>query len=244
LHGIGGAACSFAGQHDGLTDHTTIAWDAPGYGDSDDPAPSVTAGDPADRYADAAFAVLRLLGHERVHVLGVSWGGVIATRMALREPDRLLSLILADSTRGSGRTEPNRDGMRRRVEELATVGPRAFAQRRGPRLLAPGADLKTLETVVATMSHIRLSGYRGAAEMMASTDHSAELHRIRVPTLVIVGEHDQVTGVAESTALAAGISGAEFAVIPDGGHAVHQENPVAFNARVRQFLTAVDCLRP
>lgn len=238
LHGIGGASTSFVEQQGILTDRTTIAWDAPGYGGSDDAARSDM--DPADRYAAAALDVLRELGHARAHVVGMSWGGVIATRIALRYPDALWSLTLADSSRGSGRTEAGRRAMRRRVEDLAHMGPQAFARQRGPHLLAPGAPPELVERVVETMARVRPAGYRGAAEMMAATDHSADLSRIRVPTLVLVGEHDRVTGVPESRALAAGIPGARFAVVPGGGHAVNQENPAAFNTELRRFLDEVE----
>jgi pimeloyl-ACP methyl ester carboxylesterase len=237
LHGIGGSAASFAEQQGRLDGFTTIAWDAPGYGASADPA---GGGEPADRYARAAVDLLHDLGHERAHVLGVSWGGVIATRMALRHPETLLSLTLASSSRGSGRTENGRAAMLRRIDDLAALGPAEFAARRGPNLLAPGAPTGLAERVLAIMAQVRLPGYRGAAEMMAATDHSADLRKVSVPTLVLVGEHDRVTGVPESEALAVGIPGARFAVLPGGGHAVNQENPAAFNAALRRFLSQVE----
>jgi pimeloyl-ACP methyl ester carboxylesterase len=242
LHGIGGSSASFAAFQEELTDHTTIAWDAPGYGASDDP--SAGDGEPADRYADAAFAMLRELGYRTAHVLGVSWGGVIATRMALRAPEKVRSLVLADSSRGSGRTAEGRAGMLRRVEELAAVGSRVFAHLRGPKLLASSAPEPLVDQVIETMSRVRLAGYRGAAAMMAATDHTDALRDIAVPTLVLVGEDDRVTGVVESEALAAGIPGARFAVVPGGGHAVCQENPREFAGRVRQFLADVDARVP
>jgi 3-oxoadipate enol-lactonase len=240
LHGIGGGAASFAEQHGNLDGFTTIAWDAPGYGASADPPIADPAEEPADRYARAALDLLRGLGHRRAHVVGVSWGGVIATRLALRYPEVVWSVTLADSTRGAGRTPAGRAAMLGRSEDLAEAGPDAFARRRGPKLLGPDAPAALLERVVATMARVRPDGYRGAAEMMADTDHSADLGRVRVPALVLVGAHDTVTGVPESRALADGIPGARFVIVPGGGHAVNQENPAAFNAELRGFLTEVD----
>jgi pimeloyl-ACP methyl ester carboxylesterase len=240
LHGIGGAATSFAEQHGKLAGFTTIAWDAPGYGASADLTITDAAEEPADRYARAAVELLRGLGHGRAHVLGVSWGGVIATRLALRYPEVVRSVTLADSTRGAGRTPAGRAAMVGRSEDLAEVGPDAFAARRAPRLLGPDAPAAVRERVVATMARVRPHGYRGAAEMMAATDHSAELARLRVPALVLVGEHDTVTGVPESRALADGIPGARFVIVAGGGHAVNQENPVPFNAELGRFLAEVE----
>jgi pimeloyl-ACP methyl ester carboxylesterase len=239
MHGIGGCAASFAQQQGRLDGFTTIAWDAPGYGASVNLTADPSA-EAADRYARAAADLLRGLGHSRAHVVGVSWGGVIATRMALRHREMMRSLTLVDSSRGSGRTAEGRAGMLRRVEELAQVGAESFARSRGPNLLAPDASPAVAERVVAGMARVRLSGYRGAAEMMAATDHSADLGRITVPTLVLVGEHDRVTGVLESKALAEGIPGARFVIVAGGGHAMHQENPSAFNAELGRFLTDIE----
>ncbi|OLM11409.1 Beta-ketoadipate enol-lactone hydrolase [Pseudonocardia sp. Ae717_Ps2] len=239
LHGIGGAAASFDPQLAGpLADrYRLLAWDAPGYGDSPDPV-VLPGTDPMDLLADSALAVLERAGGP-AHVVGVSWGGVIATRMALRRPELLRSLTLADSTRGSGRTAAGRSGMTRRVEELATLGARAFAALRAPRLVGPDADPQVLARVTGIMSGVRTAGYTLAAAAMAATDHSAQLSRIDLPALVVVGEHDVVTGVAESRALAEGITGAGFAVVAGAGHAANQERPAAFDRILGGFLAGV-----
>ncbi|MER7011593.1 alpha/beta fold hydrolase [Saccharopolyspora sp. NPDC000359] len=236
LHGIGGAAEAFRAQLTGLADaHRVIAWDAPGYGGSPD------LSEPGlDVYADAVVSALRGLDAEPAHLLGVSWGGVIATRVALKAPESLRSLVLADSSRGSGRTDRGRAAMGARVDELRERGPAEFAALRGPRLVAPGADPAVVEQVVALMSRVRMPGYGHAARAMAATDHSAQLALITTPTLVVVGEQDQVTGVAESRALSDGIPGARLVEISGAGHAANQERPAEFNAAVREFLTEID----
>ncbi|WP_225992690.1 alpha/beta fold hydrolase, partial [Actinomadura montaniterrae] len=109
LHGIGSSAAGFDALSRLLAGRLrVIAWDAPGYAASDDPpgAPGM------DGYADAAARVLDGLGIRRASVLGTSWGGVIATRFALRHPDRLDALVLADSTRGSGTAPAKAAAMR------------------------------------------------------------------------------------------------------------------------------------
>ncbi|MEV0081911.1 alpha/beta fold hydrolase [Saccharopolyspora sp. NPDC050642] len=237
LHGIGGAADAFDAQLSGLAgDHRVIAWDAPGYGGSAD-----LPGEPdLDAYADAVVSALRGLDAEPAHLLGVSWGGVIATRVAIKAPEVLRSLILADSSRGSGRTADGRKAMAARVRELTSHGADAFAAARGPRLVAPGADPAVRERVVALMSRVRPRGYRNAARVMAATDHSAQLAVITTPTLVVVGAEDAVTGVAESRVLAEEIPHARLVEIPGAGHAANQERPAEFNAAVRAFLAELD----
>lgn len=240
LHGIGGSSASFAPQLDGplAGRYRLLAWDAPGYGGSADP-PSGMDGEAAlDHLADTAAAVIDACGGYAA-VVGVSWGGVIATRLALRHPGAVRALVLADSSRGSGRTPAGRAGMRRRGQELAAVGAETFAALRGPRLVAPGADRAVADRIVSIMSGIRPAGHAFAAASMAGADHSRTLADVAAPTLVVVGQHDQVTGVPESLALAEGIPGARFALVCGAGHAANQERPDRFDALVGRFLAGV-----
>jgi pimeloyl-ACP methyl ester carboxylesterase len=231
LHGIGGSSASFADQFPALgAVRHLIAWDAPGYAASPDPdaAPGMSG------YAAAAAALLR--GGGPADIVGVSWGGVVATRLALMYPELVRSLVLADTTRGSGRTAQGRDGMAARSAALTADGPRDFAARRGPRLLSDRAAPELADRVVRTMAaSVRQPGYGYAAAAMAETDHSAQLADIRVPVLIVVGEHDNVTGVPESQAVAAAIPGARLVVIPGAGHLANQERPAEFNRAVLEF---------
>lgn len=238
LHGIGGSAESFAAQLSGLSArHRVFAWDAPGYGGSADPArPPGMSG-----YAHRVARLLDGLGLGSVHLVGVSWGGVIATRTALLHPDRVRSLVLADSTRGSGTTPESAARMLDRIDELDALGAEAFAARRAPRLTAPAAPAAVVHTVASTMSRIRRAGYAAAARSMAETDHGDALAHLSVPACVVVGAQDAVTGVAESRLLAERIPGARLHVVP-GGHAANQEHPAPFNAAVAGFVSDVDSL--
>lgn len=234
LHGIGGCANAFAGITQRLQSagYRAIAWDAPGYGCSADPPkpPGV------DGYARIAVDLLSALHACPAHLVGVSWGGVIATWIAARSPDYVRSLTLVDSTRGSAVEATKSEAMLRRVRELEEVGPSIFARRRARKLVAPDADASTVAEIEQQMSTVRLQGYRCAAEMMAETNTETLLGEIAVPTLVLVGEHDRVTGVPESQLLASSIPGAEFGVIPRAGHAAPQERPDDVAAAILSFL--------
>lgn len=236
LHGIGSSGASFDAVMRLLAGPLRlIAWDAPGYAASTDPgeAPGM------DGYADAVATVLDGLGIRRASILGSSWGGVIATRFALRHPERLNALVLADSTRGSGTTADKAAAMRTRGAELAERGAVAFARARAPRLLSPTApDGQVARVAEAMAAAIRLPGYGFAAESMAATDHTDAFGAVTAPTLVIVGEHDAVCPPAESRLIAAAVPGARYAEIPGAGHLSHQERPEAFAAAVRDFLVS------
>lgn len=238
LHGIGGSADTFAGLAPRLAADgwRTIAWDAPGYGESADPGPGFPGADAPGTYVAAVTALLTELGVSQVHLAGVSWGGVIATHVATRRPEVVASLTLIDSTRGSGRSAERAAAMRGRAPELERVGAAAYAAARAPRLLADAADPAVAAEVERQMAALRASGYAGAAEMMAQSDTGAALSGIGVPTLVLVGDQDRVTGVDESRLLAQTIPGARLGLIGHAGHAAVQERPAAVAEAISTFL--------
>lgn len=240
LHGIGSSSAAFEPQVAALAGELRLlAWDAPGYAASDDPDAPLDL----DGYADAAAAVLRDRGAAPAHVLGVSWGGVVAIRLALRHPDLVRSLVLADSSRGSGQSPEQAAAMRDRVRQLEQDGIDAFSRARGPRLVTEQAPVELVERVVATMRDaVRLPGYGHAAESMAATDLTAELGGVDVPTLVLCGDGDTVTGIPESQALAGGIADAVFVTLRGAGHLANQESPEAFNAWLSAFVQIIERL--
>lgn len=230
LHGIGGSAASCAEVAERLAGQgaRTIAWDAPGYGRSRDPFGDA---DLVDRLS-GSLGALRL---GPVDIIGTSWGGVIATCLAHRHPGRVSSLVLADSTRGSAVDAAKATAMRSRIVELEALGPEQFAARRAGRLVSPHAADDVAVRVRQQMARVRVPGYRAAAEFMASTDTGPLLGDIRVPTLVIVGEDDVVTGVDEARLLADRIPGARLTIIPRAGHAAITERPDEFAGAVTDF---------
>lgn len=233
LHGIGSSSASFAPQLAELSAHLrVVAWDAPGYAASPDPRAPLTL----DDFADAAAEVVREYDTS-AHVLGVSWGGVVAMRLAARHPDLVDSLIVADSSAGSGTDPATARAMRARTAELAELGPRAFAEARGPRLVSPDAPEDLVRRVVDTMaSSIRLPGYGHAVESMAAADLRAELPSITAPSLVLCGDQDRVTGTGASQVLAGALHKTAYVIVKDAGHLANQEQPGQFNAWVLAHL--------
>ncbi|MEU6041398.1 alpha/beta hydrolase [Actinomadura sp. NPDC047616] len=234
LHGIGGCAGSFDPQMEAFAaGHRVVAWDAPGYARSADPAraPGMSG------YAAAAAYLIP----EGAHVVGVSWGGVIATRLAAEHPRLVRSLVLVGSSRGSGRTPQGREAMLARAADLERLGPEEFAARRGPRLVSPDAPAELVDRVVTAMARsVRLPGYAYAAASMADTDHSDVLGALTVPALVVVGDRDTVTGPAESGAIAAALPHARLEVLAGAGHVANQQRPDEFNRVVLRFLREVE----
>ena len=234
LHGIGSCADAFAGQAPlaATCGRHLVAWDAPGYRHSPDPDRAFTL----DDWADAAADVIRANGGA-ADVLGVSWGGVTATRLVLRHPELVRKLILADSSTGSADAPARAEAMRGRATDVESLGLERFARSRAPRLLTPDAPSELIDTAAQMMiDSVRMPIYQWACDSMADTDHTDRLAEIDAPTLVVVGDQDIVTPPERSQALAAGIPNAQLATIADAGHLANQQRPEAFNAVVADFL--------
>jgi pimeloyl-ACP methyl ester carboxylesterase len=214
-----------------------VAWDAPGYGGSDDPKQPFSLADLADRAAD----LLDELKVESAHVLGVSLGGVVAQLVCHRHPRRVHSLILADTNPGGGGLpEPERSQrVNERLANLDRLGARGMAELRAPKLVRPNAPPELVAELTDIMAEIRPAGYRAAAIALGQTDLTPLLGAIDVPTLVIHGEQDIVVPVETGRMLADSIPGAQLVLIPNAGHVSNQEQPAMFNAAVREFLGTI-----
>ena len=238
MHGIGSCAAAFLPQRD-LSDelhHRLVAWDAPGYRYSADPA-----GEPGiDGWADAAADLVSSLGYERAVILGVSWGGVTATRLAIRHPELVSALILADSSVGSGTSPKQAEAMRSRAGTLNELGAAEFARQRSPLLVAEAAPQRIIDEVERLFADsVRMPSYQWACNSMAETDHRDSLDSILVPTLVVCGDQDRVTPPKLSEELAEGIKRSTLAYVEGAGHLANQEHPADFNDIVSRFVKSI-----
>ena len=228
LHGVGSDKSVWRPQleHFGGT-RRAIAFDYPGYGDSD-PAPEGTT---RDDYASAIVSAMHELGTDRAHVCGLSLGGVVAIAMHHADSERSASLILADTfaAHPEGRAIYDRS-------IAASDNLRAMAEARVDVLLAQPADPAVRNEVVETMARIEPAAYRIGAEAVWLADQRDRASKIGVPTLVLCGAEDKVTPPALSDELAAIIPGARIAMIEGVGHIGNLENPGAFNRIVEEFV--------
>jgi len=232
LHGVGSDKSVWRPQlaHFG-TGRRTIAFDYPGYGDSD-PAPEGTT---RDDYAEAIHSAMHELNVERAHVCGLSLGGVVAVALCHAVPNHCASLILADSFA----THPDGQAITDR-SFAASADLRAMAEARVDVLLAQPADPAVRSEVVETMAKIDPAAYRIGAEAVWLADQRERTAAIRVPTLVICGTEDKVTPPTLSHELVQLIPGASYAPIEGAGHLGNIERPEAFNTLVDAFIRNVD----
>lgn len=233
LHGVGSSSRSFRYQLAGLSDEFFVsAWDAPGYRNSRD-APSTID---LDGYAGAVVDTLDDLGIARAHLVGVSWGGLIAQRVACSEPDRLLSLALIDSTVGRRNIDPSTaQAIRSRADRLDEIGDAQFASERAPKLVSASANEELVREIGDIMAEsIRNPGYRSAIGALLDTDLTAQLETLAVATVVMCGTEDRITSLAGSRAIAERIPRSVLHTIDGAGHLSNQERPAEVNAILRE----------
>jgi 3-oxoadipate enol-lactonase len=228
LHGVGSDKSVWHPQLAHFSaDRRAIAFDYPGYSDSD-PAP---AGTSRDDYAAAILAAMRGLGVERAHVCGLSLGGVIAIALHHQAPEASASLILADTFA----VHPNGQAIYER-SIAASADMAALARGRVDALLAAPADDAVRTEVVETMSRIDPAAFCIGAEAVWLADQRERAAAIGVPTLVICGEQDTVTPRELSDELARLVPGARIQVINDAGHLGNLEQPHEFNRVIEDFI--------
>ena len=228
LHGVGSDKSVWHLQldHFGRT-RRTVAFDYPGYGESD-PAPK---GMTRDDYASAIISAMHELGIDRAHICGLSLGGVVAIAMHHADADRCASLILADTfaAHPQGRAIYERS-------VTASENLRALAEARVDVLLAQPAAPRVRREVVETMARIDPAAYCIGAEAVWLADQRDRAGEIRVPTLVLVGDKDLVTPVDLSSELVDLIPDARMQVIRGAGHLGNLEKLAEFNAAVDEFI--------
>jgi pimeloyl-ACP methyl ester carboxylesterase len=231
LHGIGSGSTSWVYQLDSA--HTAqkarvLAWDAPGYADSTNLAPSKPL---AQDYAQSMWAWLDALGIEKVRLVGHSLGCLMAASAARLQPQRIAALTLLAPAQGYGPAAPEVGikMVKDRLGMFAELGAEKLALTRGPALLTPDAKPEHTALAIHMMSRLHAAGYAQATHMLAHADIMADLRAFsissQVVTTVACGELDTITPAKACRALALA-AGAHYVSLGDVGHlCAVQANP-------------------
>lgn len=216
-------------------DIRAITYDIRGHGDSE-------VGDgqySIEYFVDDLIGLLDHLVIQQAVICGLSMGGYVALRAIERHPDRFKALILCDT-----RSEP--DGNEAKVKR---AGQAKAVKANGTKEFAAGFvkavfTQQSLDSKPEIVGKIRSiieatspTGISGTLLAMASrTDTTPALSSIKVPTLILVGEHDTLTPPSASQAMKEKIAGAEMHVIPGSAHMSNLENAEFFNEKLIGFL--------
>ncbi len=235
IHAVGQDLTYWDRQIEALRErYNVVAFDLPGHGRS--------AGNAKEWSFDyAASMVARLIekvsGTKPVHLVGISFGGMVAQVMTLARPELVRSLTLIGTA--SRFPEEVRQGMRARAETTRTGGMAAVIQSSLERWFTPETRLRRpdiVDRMTKTLLGDDPAAHAAIWEVISYLDVYDRLNEIRCPTLVLVGELDPSTPPAVAREVAAAIQGAKVIVIPGASHIVTVEAPVAVNDAVRAFL--------
>ena len=234
----------------------------PAHSSSGSPSPAACG---MDDMAAAAVRLLDARGISAAMVCGLSMGGYVALALYDRFPERVRGLVLAD-TRAAADDEAGRRRRLESAADVERRGSAAaLADSLLPKLLSrrgtdpdhgggrgrqpdhggPHADhggpqpdrAALVAWLRAEIAAAPAAGVAAAQRGMAARpDRTPLLTRVTVPTLIVVGEDDELTPPAESRRLREGIAGARLVTIPEAGHLSSLERPAAFNQALRDFL--------
>ena len=222
-----------------LTDHfTVLAYDQRGLGQTDKPDMPYTMAD----YADDAYELVKSIGWSRSHVMGVSFGGMVAQEYALRHPDAVDRLVLACTSSGGkgGASYPIHNlpaDPRERASVLITI----FDNRMGEKWKMSNPE-KYEETLVEWMAPSPFSdepgremGARRQVEARRYHDTYERLPQLRMPVYICGGRYDGLSPPVNLEALHRQIRGSSLDFF-EGGHMFIRQDPMAF-AKIIEFLS-------
>ena len=183
-------------------------------------------------------ALLDALGVERAVIGGISIGGMIAQQFAADFPGRAEALILCDTAMEI----PTIDTWRDRVATVRSQGIGAIEDGVMARWVTPAfIDAPAARGLRTLLRRTSIEGYTGCAMAIAGTDLTTSTRTLRLPTLVLVGEHDQSTPVASSEKLVetlteGGSPNVQLVVLENAAHIPTVERPDAVTDALSGFL--------
>src|SRR5689334_3152718 len=209
-----------------------IVPELPGFGRSQAVAGGLAA--VADRMADA---VRDASAGEAAIVLGNGYGGFVALQMAIRHPGIAAKLVLADC--GAAFSEPGRDAFRNMAAAAGAKGLAAITDVAMRRLFAPEFQAQHPDLMQGRREAFLRTDpdvFRAACDALAKLDLRAEVGNVKVPALVLVGEHDEATPPPMSHELAGLLPQAHLEIIPGCAHVPQLQAPQVFLEAIGDFL--------
>jgi 3-oxoadipate enol-lactonase/4-carboxymuconolactone decarboxylase len=211
--------------------YRVLRFDLPGHGIS----PATTERFSVGELAASVLAAVDAAGGGPFHYAGVSLGGAIGLELALRHPDRVLTLTVICSGAKIGTAE----AWHERAAQIRASGTPSQVRGSSERWFAPGflqRDPSAGSRALETLMDVDDESYALACEALAGFDVRDAVPGIRVPTLCVSGELDGPTPVALLAELAAAIPGARHETIPGVAHLPAYERPDVVAALLLEFI--------
>ena len=197
-----------------------------------------------DTFYEDAVGLIEKLGCAPCHFVGLSMGGFVGMRLAIRKPGLLRSLTLMET---SADPEPAENkgkyrllGLVARWLGLGLVGNRVMPIMIGQKMLQdPSRREEVRLWRERLLSNHRVGIHRALGGVVDRQGVYEQLDRIDLPTLIIVGDQDVATVPAKSEHMHRRIRGSRLVIIPGAGHSSSIEEPAAVNAAMADFLSHI-----
>ncbi|HSD54888.1 MAG TPA: alpha/beta fold hydrolase [Burkholderiales bacterium] len=235
LHGIGSQSGSWVRQLEALVpSYRVIAWDAPGYGESD----RLDAESPdAAEYAASLAALLDALRIDRAVLVASSLGALMAGAFAAHLPERAAGLVLLNPAGGYGlaAAQERDEKLAARLARLAELGPEGMARALPAGMLSPGASAEARALAQWSTARIRPEGYAQAARMLAHGRLIEDAAKYAGPVQVVAGSLDDITPPAGCERIAQAFPRGAYRLLTDVGHLSYLDAPATVDAIVAEF---------
>lgn len=170
-------------------------------------------------------------------LIGNGFGGTVALAFAIAHPERISKLVVSDAS--ACFTPEGRQQFAVMADKVAENGLGVVAEIAARRVHSPDylkAHPEAFEERKQMLLGIDPKGFAAACKILQETDLVPLLHHLRVPTLVVCGEHDQATPPPLNKLIASKVAGAKYAELPDCGHCPPLEQPEKFLAAIKDFI--------
>jgi len=182
--------------------------------------------------ADDLKGLLDHLGVERIHLVGTAAGAITSLDFALSYPQRLRSLVIANSIGGVQDQDYQELGRRLRPPQFNEMPPEFRELSPSYRAANPAGTQRWMDLEKVSRSE----GPRPAAQTMRNRITFAALETLKVPTLLLTGDADLYTPPAVLRLFGARIKHAKSVIVPEAGHSAYWEQPEIFNRSVLRFI--------
>ncbi len=236
LHGVGLNHKTWQFQVAALSrTYTVVTYDHLGHGRS----PNIGPDTRLDQFVEQLVRVMDALGIEAAHVVGFSFGGLVAQKFALMYPQRLKRLVLMSTV--YRRNEAERAGVIARLEAARADGPQSIIPLAIERWFSPPFIAGQPEIIGEIERGLRrndATSFLAAYSLFATEDQLAgQLSAVTCPTLAITGELDTGSTPAMVQRMVADVPDAVGHVVPGGRHMMPVELADEVNAVLLKFLT-------
>jgi pimeloyl-ACP methyl ester carboxylesterase len=236
LHGLGGNSGSWEPQFAAFSNsHRVVAWDMPGFGDSDLPAAPAAA---TRDFSALARRFMDALAIEHAVGIATSYGTVILADLAQSNPGLISAMVFSCGVTGMGHLAPQERARLRAVRraDIESVGQRKFAELRNSTYVAKGMSAALVARVIELAGSAQPEGYLQAYGALTESNIFNSLGRIDVPALVLAGADDPIAAARDCERVARALRQAEYRCIQNSGHYLNLEQPETFNRLVGTFL--------